>query len=873
MLPPPTILPRATYRVQPHGLGFRAIADLVSYLARLGVSHLYLAPILQARTGSTHGYDVVDHSRIDESLGGEKAWRELVDACRKHHLAILLDVVPNHMAIDDPANRWWWDVLEDAHASRYAHHFDVDWESPEERLRHQILLPVLGDHYGRELEAGKFSLERCGGDVRVRYGDRIFPVSPRSLREPLGAAARLARDPRLEHLADAFGALPGSHETDIESIERRHADKGHLRRELDTLCRSDAAIAKAVDDTLTAIASDPNQFDELLQRQNYRLAFWRAGSRELDYRRFFDIAELAALRVEDGRVFDETHKVVVELIARGDVAGLRIDHPDGLSDPQEYLARVNDDAPGAWIVVEKILQPGERLRPDWDTHGTTGYEFLNLVNGLFVDPRAEFAFTHLFAELSGEGRSFDEIALEARREILRTALAPDVQRLTELGTRIIERHRRYRDYTRADVRATLRELAAAFRVYRSYVRADEGVIADEDKRLIASAVARALERTPELDRDLTEFFSSVLCLESGGDLEREMAMRFQQLTAPTAAKGVEDTAFYRYVRLAGLCEVGGDPSRFGTTVEEFHAANVERLRANPFSLLTTSTHDTKRSEDVRLRIDALSEVPEHWRAAVGRWRERLAGHRGVVDGAAECLLLQTLVGAWPIEEVRLASYMEKAAREAKIRTSWTTPNADYEHDLRALVAAIYRDRALRADIERFIAPIERAARVHSLAQTLLKLTSPGVPDLYQGSELWTNDLVDPDNRRPVDWEERRALLRRVEGDATRAHPKLHLIARALALRARRPKSFGADGTYEPLAPRGSRADRVVAFFRGDDVLVVTPRLVLSLDGWEDTALALPRGSWRDALTGTRHDGVVGMERLLGNVGVALLERA
>src|SRR2546428_208765 len=547
MLPPPTILPRATYRVQPHGLGFRAIADLVPYLARLGVSHLYLAPILQARTGSTHGYDVVDHSRIDESLGGEKAWRELVDACRKHHLAILLDVVPNHMAIDDPANRWWWDVLEDAHASRYAHHFDVDWESPEERLRHQILLPVLGDHYGRELEAGKFSLERCGGDVRVRYGDRIFPVSPRSLREPLGAAARLARDPRLEHLADAFGALPGSHETDIESIERRHADKGHLHRELDTLCRSDAAIAKAVDDTLTAIASDPNQFDDLLQRQNYRLAFWRAGSRELDYRRFFDIAELAALRVEDGRVFDE-------------------------------------------------------------------------------------------------------IALEARREILRTALAPDVQRLTELGTRIIERHRRYRDYTRADVRATLRELAAAFRVYRSYVRADEGVIADEDKRLIASAVARALERTPELDRDLTEFFSSVLCLESGGDLEREMAMRFQQLTAPTAAKGVEDTAFYRYVRLAGLCEVGGDPSRFGTTVEEFHAANVERLRANPFSLLTTSTHDTKRSEDVRLRIDALSEVPEHWRAAVGRWRERLAGYRGVVDGAAEGLPLQTLVGARPIEE-------------------------------------------------------------------------------------------------------------------------------------------------------------------------------------------------------------------------------
>ncbi|TMD59792.1 MAG: malto-oligosyltrehalose synthase [Chloroflexi bacterium] len=872
MLPPPTILPRATYRVQPHGLGFKAIAALVPYFADLGVSHLYLAPILQARKGSTHGYDVVDHSRIDESLGGESAWRELVAACKRRGLAILLDVVPNHMAIDDPANRWWWDVLEDAHASRYAHHFDVDWESPEDRLRHQILLPVLGDHYGRELEAGKFSLERCGGDVRVRYGDRAFPLSPRSLREPLAAAARLAHDPRLGHLADAFGALPGSHETDLESVERRHADKERLRGDLDLLCRSDEALAAAVDGTLAAIANDPDRFDELLQRQNYRLAFWRAGSRELDYRRFFDISELAALRVEDGRVFDETHEVILELVARGDVAGLRIDHPDGLCDPQEYLARIHDHAPGTWIVVEKILQPDERVRPDWDAHGTTGYEFLNLVNGLFVDPRAESAFTALFAEVSGERRSFDEIALEARREVLRTSLAPDVQRLTELGTRVIERHRGFRDYTRADVRNTLRELAAAFPVYRTYARADEGVIADEDKRLIGAAIARALEHAADLDRDLSGFFGSVLCLEVGGESERELVMRFQQLTSPTAAKGVEDTACYRYVRLASLCEVGGDPSRFGTTVEEFHAANLERLRATPFSLLATSTHDTKRSEDVRLRIDVLSEVPDEWRAAVGRWRERLRNRRGVVNGAAEYLLLQTIVGAWPIEEERLAAYMEKAAREAKTHTSWTSPNADYERDLRDLVAAIFRDGDLRADIERFIAPLQRAAQTHSLAQTLLKLTSPGVPDLYQGSELWTDELVDPDNRRPVDWDQRRALLRLSDSEAADAHPKFRLIARALELRARRPEAFGPNGEYEPLAASGPRADRIVAFARGTDVVAVAPRLVLSLDGWNGTALALPRGSWRDALTGTSHDGVVRMEQLFGTSGIALLER-
>ena len=872
MLPSPTVVPRATYRIQQHGLGFAAVAELVPFLAHLGVSHLYLAPILQARAGSTHGYDVVDHSRIDAALGGDAAWRTLVEACRRHGVAILLDVVPNHMAIDDPSNRWWWDVLEDAQASRYADNFDVDWQSPKERMRHRILLPVLGDRYGGELETGKLSLERHGGEVVVRYGDRSFPLSPRSLGEPLSEAARRADHGGLERLARAFAALPGSHESDVASIERRHAEKARLRDELAKLCEQNPSLAGAVDRTLEGIARDPARLDELLERQNYRLAFWRAAQSEVDYRRFFDISELAALRVEDGRVFDDTHSLVRELMARGDVAGLRIDHPDGLREPQEYLARLHDDVPNAWVVVEKILQPGERLRADWDTHGTTGYDFLNLVNGLFVDPRAEPAFSALFAELTGERRSFDEIAIEARREVLSTVLAADVQRLTELGNRIIEGHRRFRDYTRTDVSATLRELAAAFPVYRTYVRADERVVSDEDRAAIACAVTRALERGAELDRDLVCFFASVLSLDTRGDLEGELAMRFQQLTAPTAAKGVEDTAFYRYVRLASLNEVGGDPSRFGAGIDEFHAANRERLQRHPLSMLATATHDTKRGEDVRLRIDALTETPDRWREAVLRWRDRLAPRRGSVDGTAEYLLLQTIVGAWPIDANRLAGYMQKAAREAKTSTSWTTPNEAYERDLRAFIAAIYGDPELLADIERFLAPIERAARVHSLAQTLLKLTAPGVPDIYQGTELWTNDLVDPDNRRPVSWRDRREMLDRVEARRDGTYSKLRLIAATLAVRARRGDDFGPSGSYEPLAARGARADRIVAFVRGGEVLSIAPRLVLSLDGWSDTALALPSGSWRDVFSGTRHDGLVPMERLLGPVGVALLER-
>ena len=869
VVPRPSALPRATYRVQQHGLGFAGVARLVPYLARLGVSHLYLAPILQAREGSSHGYDVVDHSRIDDALGGDAGWRELVQACRAHDLAILLDVVPNHMAIDAPANRWWWDVLEDAHASRYARHFDVDWDPPEERLRDRILLPVLADHYGKELESGKLLLERSGGEIVVRYGDRSFPLSPRSLGEPLAEAARHVSDGRLERLARAFAALPGSHETDLASVERRHSDKARLRRELATLCEQQPSVAGAIDRTLEAISRDPDRLDELLQRQNYRLAFWRAAQRELDYRRFFDIAELAALRVEDGRVFDDTHERIVELVARGDVTGLRIDHPDGLRDPQEYLVRLCDHAPSAWVVVEKILQPGEDLRDDWSADGTTGYEFLNLVNGLFVDPRAEGAITALFTELTGERRTFDKVALDARREILRTSLAADVERLTGLGTRIIERHRRFRDYTRADVRTTIRELAAAFPIYRTYVRAEERVVSDADRAAIAAALTRASQGVIELDRDLACFFASVLSLEARGELEGEFAMRFQQLTAPTAAKGVEDTAFYRYVRLVSLNEVGGDPGRFGVSIEEFHAANAERLRRHPLSLLATSTHDTKRGEDVRLRIDALTEVPDRWREAVRRWHDRLGPQRGSVDAAAEYLLLQMVVGAWPIEADRLGAYMEKAAREAKTSTSWTSPDDAYENALRGLLDALYRDAELLADVERFLAPIERAARSHSLSQTLLKMTSPGVPDVYQGTELFTNDLVDPDNRRPIDWDERRRLL---DAGAGEGHPKLRTITTALGVRARRPHAFGPRGAYEALEASGRNADRVVAFIRGGEVVVVAPRLLLSLEDWDDTALALPRGAWRDAFSGTRHAGTARIETLLADTGIALLER-
>jgi (1->4)-alpha-D-glucan 1-alpha-D-glucosylmutase len=870
----------ATYRVQLHpGFTFDDAAGLADYLAALGVSHLYLSPILQAAPGSTHGYDVVDPGRVSEALGGEAAYDRLSRVLADRGLGQLLDVVPNHMAVAGRDNRWWWDVLENGPASRYADYFDIDWDPPEAKLRHTVLVPILGDHYGRVLEAGDLRLVRAGGGLLVRYHEHEMPVAPGAVAELLARAATGAGLEELARLAGGLAALPLP--ANRAAARARGRAQEALRAELAALAERDERVARAIDAEVERVNSDPDVLDALLRQQHYRLAYWRTAGRELDYRRFFDIASLVALRTEDPEVFAEAHACVLRLLADGKLDGLRIDHPDGLRDPAAYFHRLQAAGAG-WVVAEKILAPGEHLRADWPVAGTTGYEFARHVTGLFVDPAAEGPLARLYADFTGQPADYAAVALESKHHVMRTSLAADVERLVALFVEVCEQHRRYRDYTRTELRHALRETLAALPVYRTYVRAETGAVADEDVRLVSAAAADARGRRPDLDGELFDFLTDVLLLRRRGDVEAQLAMRFQQVSAAVAAKGVEDTAFYRFNRLVALNEVGGDPGRFGTTVDEFHAWNARTARDWPSTLLATSTHDTKRSEDVRARLVLLSEVPDLWASAVWRWAWMNERHwrNGTPDRNAEYLLYQTLVGAFPLETDRALAYMEKAVREAKLETSWLDRAPAYEERLRAFVRDVSADESFTRDLEAFVVPLLPAARTVSLAQTLLKLTAPGVPDLYQGTELWDSSLVDPDNRRPVDFGLRRALLEALR-DASpedalarvdEGAPKLWLVQQALAARRRDPAPFAGD--YAPLRIAGERMGQAVAFLRGGTVATVVPRLVCGLRGdWRDTSVILPAGRWRNQLTGDALDG--GPARLadvLARFPVALLRR-
>lgn len=873
----------ATYRVQLNpAFDFDAAAAIAGYLADLGISHLYASPYLQAAPGSSHGYDVVDHTRVNEELGGEAGHARLVQALDAAGLGQILDIVPNHMAIVTPGNRWWWDVLENGPASRYAGYFDVDWDPPEAKLRNTVLLPILGDHYGRVLEAGEITLVRDGGSFAFHYFEHAVPVAPRSLDSLLGAAARRVGSDELAFLADAFGALPLATATDPISVRRRHRDKEVLRLHLSRLLEREPAIADALDEVVAEINADPDALDALLERQNYRLAYWRTAGRELGYRRFFDINSLAGLRAESGQVFAATHHRILRWLDRGILDGVRVDHIDGLRDPAEYLRRLREAAPDAWIVVEKILEPDEQLPDTWPIAGTTGYDFLNRVNGLFIDPAGEAPLTALYAEFTGEPTDYHAIVREKKHLVLRELLGSDVNRLTAQLVDICEGHRRFRDYTRHELHEALREVIACFPVYRTYVRATTAEVSEHDTRFIRAAIESAKANRSDLDPVLFDFLGDLLLLRALGTPEAEFAMRFQQLTGPAMAKGVEDTAFYTFTRFVSLNEVGGDPSRFGLAPAAFHHACAEARRRWPHGMVTTSTHDTKRSEDVRARLNLLSEIPAQWCEAVWRWSAHNAQHRrnGWPDRNTEYLLYQTLVGAWPIEVERVCRYMEKAAREAKTHTSWTAPNAAYEQALRSFVEAILADNVFLDDLAAFVAPLVEPGRITSLAQTLLKLTVPGVPDIYQGTELWDHSLVDPDNRRPVDFARRRALLAELDGASPETIwarlddglPKLWVIRQALHLRRRRPALFRWRGGYEPLFAMGPQAERVVAFCRGGAAITVVPRLVLTLGEWKRTTVALPPGRWRNLLTGEEWDGgTIALARLLRRFPVALLE--
>ena len=601
---------RATYRVQLHaGFGFEAAAAMAEYLAALGISHLYSSPYLQAGRGSMHGYDVVNPHRINEELGGAEAHTRFCEALGGYGLGQVLDIVPNHMAIAGSENPWWWDVLENGPASRYAAYFDVDWDPPESRLRYSILLPVLGDHYGRVLETGELWLERRDGTFTIRYHDHAFPVSPRTLDVLLGSAAERCQFDELAFAADAFGQLPLSTATDWTSVRRRHRDKEVLGAQLARMLAKRPEVAEAVDAVVAELNANPDALHTLLERQNYRLAFWRAAARDLGYRRFFDINTLVALRMEDEQVFSDTHTLVLRWLSEGMLDGVRIDHPDGLRDPEAYCQRLHRAAPQSWIVVEKILEPGERLRDSWPVAGTTGYDFLNRVGGLFVDPAGERPLTDLYAEFTSESIDYPALVRAKKHQALHELLGSDVNRLTALFMEVCERHRRHRDYTRYELNEVLREVVACFPVYRTYVQAEAGHVIDDDIRDVTEAVERAKSWRPELDTALFDFLHDLLLLRVCGDLEGELVMRFQQLTGPTMAKGLEDTVFYSFNRLVSLNDVGGDPGHFGVSPAAFHQACLEAQQRWPQGMLATSTHDTKRSEDVRVRIHLLSEIP------------------------------------------------------------------------------------------------------------------------------------------------------------------------------------------------------------------------------------------------------------------------
>jgi (1->4)-alpha-D-glucan 1-alpha-D-glucosylmutase len=883
--PAPGRRPRAaTYRVQLRaGFTFDDAAAVSGYLAALGVSHLYCSPYLQAAPGSTHGYDVVDPSRLNTELGGPAGHQRLVNALAAAGLGQVLDIVPNHMALAGRANAWWWDVLENGPSSRYASYFDIDWDPPQRKLTGTVLMPVLGDHYGRVLEAGELAVERQGGSFAVRYHEHEAPLSPRTLDDLLTRAATRAGSAELKEIATALGQLPHAILADPEAVAERHSGTDLLRARLARLCASHPAIAAAIDAEIAALNRDPDALDELLSRQNYRLAFWRAGAEELSYRRFFDIQTLAGLRAEDERVFADTHRLILQLVADGELDGLRIDHVDGLADPEGYLRRLNQATGGLYVVTEKILEAGEELPRSWPVAGTTGYDFLNLASQLFVDSGSEAAMLAAYLRFTGEPISYREIVYAAKLQIMREDLAAELERLTGLLVEVCERYRRVRDFTRPDLRETLRELIAAFGVYRTYARPGRPVTA-ADRSHVATALAAVGQRRPDLDPELTGFIGELLTADRPGGVqqgstaeaastpeastaeaastpEAAFAVRFAQVSAPVMAKGVEDTAFYRYVPLVCLNEVGGDPARFGREAAEFHQAMAQTARHWPQTMLTLSTHDTKRSGDVRARLSLLSELPAAWERAVDRWAGRNQRYKrdGWPDRNTEYLLYQTLVGAWPIGAERAAAYLAKAAKEAKVYTSWTDPSASYDSALDSFVHTILGDRGFVADLEGFLAEhrLVELGRVNSLAQTALLLTCPGIPDLYQGTEVWDLSLVDPDNRRPVDYAARRALLDRLAPAGPEAAlaaggqggPKIWLIHRLLQHRLRHPGAYGPGSGYQPLPVSGPKAAHAVAFTRTGGLAVVVPRLVAGVGDWAATTVTLPPGRWTSVLTG------------------------
>lgn len=898
------IVPGATYRVQlTKDFTLRDALGLVDYWHALGITDLYASPILKARPGSVHGYDVVDPTTINPEIGSDDDLARLHEALAARKMGLLVDIVPNHMCVGTNDNAWWNDVLENGRRSHYAGTFDVDWSPPKPELRGKVLLPVLGDQYGRILEGGELQLCLEDGGLMVKYYDRTFPLSPESHAQVFGdALARLGADPRPENGVAALESIAEVYRPDLASSPpARAAAKLRLR----DLLESSPAVRRALEATIESFngqKGEPHSFDrleKLLASQAYRLSFWRVAAEQINYRRFFEINDLAAVRVEDPAVFEAVHAKTFELLDRGWITGLRVDHVDGLREPRAYLDAISRRTGGIYVVVEKILAPDERLPRSWETEGTTGYEMLNLVNRLFVARAGEAALLATYDRARTARVGFADVLYTSKRLILQGSMASELAVLARRLDRISEQHRWSRDFTLGTLQQVLGETIACFPVYRTYVAEGDAEVAPQDVAHVRTALTAARRRNPSVDPSVFEFLGDVLLMRDPSGLSevergerRDFVLRFQQLTGPVMAKGLEDTAFYRYVPLLSANEVGGLPDCMSLSVQEFHRAMEERARERSAGLSASTTHDTKRGEDTRAKLNVLSEIPDAWAEAVTHFREiaaplkpRLDGEPAP-DGDDEFYIYQTLLGALPfgrIDDAAVADLLPraqaaviKALHEAKRKTSWTYPDTRYEEATATFVARLL-DRAgpFFPALEAFARRIERPAQLAALAQLVLKITAPGVPDFFQGTELWNLSMVDPDNRRPVDFVARRSALTALQGEnhppaelarSLLAEPadgriKLWTAAGLLACR-RRERDLFARGTYLPIAVEGARRENLVAFARGWQrraVVTVVGRFFTELadgvvgEAWGDTALALPPelalGNLTDALTG------------------------
>lgn len=814
-----TSVPRATYRLQlSPSFTLNDAAAIVSYLAELGVSHVFCSPLLQATAGSTHGYDVVDHSVVNAELGGDAGLAALRGAADEHGLAVMVDIVPNHMAVGARANRQWWDVLRRGMASPFANWFDIDWEAGGGK----VLVPILGGSPADELAAGGLRVADGPDGAELAYYDHRLPLTDGSLT--------------------AFG--------------------GSGR---------EATVTQA-----------------LIDAQHYRLADWHAAAQQLNYRRFFDVNTLAGLRVEDESVFDATHARIVQWVADGVVDALRVDHPDGLRDPAGYLRRLRDVTGGCWTVVEKILEPGEQMPIAWACDGTTGYDHMAMAGGLFVEPAARGILESGFAAFTGERRSYPAIVEASKGDVLDEVLGSDLRRITTHAVAVCAGDPRAAATDRDDVRRAVAALAVHFDVYRTYVVDPPASSFDASVIERAAAASRA---DPGVSVGVVDVLEAALLGTSGAHVDPaaagEWRARFQQFTGPVMAKSVEDTAFYRYAPLVSVNEVGSHPGHFGVRVEDYHRHARGVAERWPRSLNASTTHDTKRSEDVRARISLLSEMPDVWNRTVVAWQQMnvAAWHATTPDPTMELLLYQVMVGAHPLPRERAVSYMAKASREAKQRTSWLGPDPAYDDALARFTAEVVEHPSFLDALAAFCAPLLVPGRMASLAMLVLKLTAPGVADIYQGCETWTDSLVDPDNRRPVDYATRRALLDQVGGsdrppttglaDDDAGANKMWLTHALLALRTRCEASFeGETAGYEPLSARGMSADAVVAARRGADVVsVVGVRpLRTAAEGWGDTVIELPPGRWADIVEGRDAAGAVRLGDHAGRYGATVFER-